>query len=403
MAINLPNVQPGDLISADAWNNIIAQLVAMDIRLQTLEGITPGGDGKFAISSLSATTLNVGDPLTIFGVHFGLAVQNVVTFTVNGQTTQVPQSTYDLASDDKHLKFPVPVLPSLGSTGGLVHMQVLNNNGQDVRDLTINPIVVTVPTGNMVVTLTDFKNLNPLSNKVDSPGTFLLTFNVQAFTTRQDQFDVSPSSSVGTAVFVDDNQQPITPAQATIPVTPVGGAGTNLKVLLTVPTGVATDTQGNVSLLVTAQSNRTGLHQTSGPQPFQVGEPIPALGTVGLATTGATGVTNGTLDANGVLNVTAGVECTLSLVATMPVGQAATQLFVDTNKFDGSPAQWTGRFKTPGGNPFPWQPAQGNPRPSVGVTAVAGAPDTVWRLGIYAGADTTGKPFGLLPIRVHVK
>src|SRR6187200_240537 len=106
MAISVPQVQKGDLITADAWNAIIRQLVDLDARLARLEVVTPGGQGQFAITGLSATTLTVGDPLTIFGVNFGLISRNVVTLTANGVTTTVPNTSYDPLSDDTHLKFP---------------------------------------------------------------------------------------------------------------------------------------------------------------------------------------------------------------------------------------------------------------------------------------------------------
>jgi hypothetical protein len=368
--------------------------------LTALEGITPGGGGQLAITGLSATTLNVGDPLTIFGVNFGQPARNAVTFNINGQTTLVPASSYDPASDDRHMRFPVPVIGGLGS-GGLVHMQVLNPSGQDAREITINPSVPTLPTGDLNIMLTDFKNNNSASNQVDSPGSFLLTFNVKAFTTRQDNYNLLVTSSVGTAVYVDANQNPISPAVVPLPVTPPSGHGVDVKVLLTLPAGIAPHTQGSVTLQAISQLNPTVVRQTSGPQPFSVGDAIPTLGTIGLATTGATGVTNGSFDGQGVLNVTAGTECTLSLIANMPANAPAGNYFVRVTSFDVG-AGWTGKFKNLGANPFAWAPASGAPRINVGVTGVSGAADTVWRLR-FSLNDANGTPFGDLPIQIHVK
>lgn len=400
MSISLPTVQPGDLITADTWNNIISTLLALDARLTALESVTPGGGGQLAITSLSATTLNVGDPLTIFGVNFGQPSRNAVTLSINGQTTLVPAGSYDLASDDKHLRFPIPVVGGLGS-GGLVHMQVLNPNGQDARDITVNPSVPTLPTGNLAVTLADFKNNNSASNQVDSPGSFLLTFNIKAFTTRQDNYNLLLTPSVGTAVYVDDSQNPISPAVVPLPVTQSAGHGVDVKVRLTLPTGIAVHTKGSVTLQATSQLNPTGVQQTSGPQPFSVGDPIPTMGTIGLATTGATGVTNGTFDSQGALNVTAGVECTLDLIANMPADAPSGNYFVRVITFD-TGTGWTGRFANPGSNPFAWAPANGAPRIKVGVIGATGAADTVWRLR-FSLNDANGTPFGDLPIRIHVK
>jgi hypothetical protein len=397
MPIDLPTVLPGDPITADAWNNFIAQLKALDSRVSTLEGITPGGTGKFAITGLSSTNLNVNDPLTVFGVHFGLPAQNLVTLTVNNQTSTVPQNTYDLAaSNDKQLKFPIPPLSGLGS-GGLARLQIVNNNGNDTRELTINPAVVSVPTGNLAVTLTSFQNVsNPASNLVDPGGTFLLTFNIKAFTTRQDTYTLALTPTMGTAVYVDDNRSPITPPQVVVPVTPVGGPGVNVKVQLVLPGGVTTGT-GAVGLMATSQLN-PGLNQTSGPQSFTVGGTLPSLGTIGLATSGQTGITNGTFDSKGILQLQAGVECTLALIATIPQGSPVGNYFVSF-RFDSTSNLWTSRFRGVT-NPFQW--ATGQPTVNVGITGQANAPDTIWHVRVNAGTSATGTPFGELPIQVHV-
>lgn len=400
MSISLPLVQPGDLITADTWNNIISTLLALEARLTALEGVTPGGGGQLAITGLSATALNVGDPLTVFGVNFGQTSRVAVTLHINGQTTLVPAGSYDPTSDDRHVRFPVPPIGGLGN-GGAVRLQVQSPNGQDARDVTINPAVPTLPTGNLAVTLADFRNTNASSNQVDSPGTFLLTFNIKVFTTRQDSYNLLLTPSLGTAVYVDDNQNAITPAVVALPPTQPGGHGVDVKVRLTLPGGIAAHTQGSLTLQVTSQLNPNGLSQTSGPQTFSVGDPIPALGTIGLATTGASGVTNGSFDAQGVLGVTAGTECTLDLIANMPAGAPAGSYFVRVTSFDGGTG-WTGRFANPGANPFAWAPANGAPRIKVGVTGTTAGSDTVWRLR-FSMNDANGTPFGDLPIRIHAK
>jgi hypothetical protein len=404
MAITLPNVQKGDLITADAWNTIIKQLQDLDTRLSRLEVTSPGGEGQFTITGLSATTVNVGDPLTIFGVNFGLISRNVVTFTANGVTTTVPASTYDPLSNDTKLTFPVPGITGLGATGS-VRMTVTNPNGSDFRDLTVN-VVVTVPTGNIEVRAIDFKNLGATpSNVVDSPGSFLLSYSLRAATTRSDKYDLSfpnLTPAGATAQYVNDNLAPIVPPQVTLA---PGGEGVGVKVLLTLPSGLPKDTPGSISVKVTSQLNPTGVSQSPSVTTFQALDPLPAFGTLGITTTGGIGgIKNGTIDAQGVLQIAAGTECTLTL-STGAAGAQSGDYRVSATSFDGASGGWTGRWASPGSNTFAWDPASGAKSFKVAVVANGASPSTVvWRIRferMLNGTPTT--PFGELPITVHVQ
>jgi hypothetical protein len=399
MTINIDTVQPGDPITADAWNNIVTQLKALDSRVSYLESSTPGTNGQFAITGLSAATVNVGDPLTVFGAHFGLPATNFVTLQIGSQATNVPQSNYDLGnSNDGQLKFTVPPIAGLGS-GGQVTMQIVNNNGNDKRTLTINQIVVSIPTGNLTVTFTGVKNVgNPASNTVDSGGTYLLTYNIKAFTTRSDTYTLTLAPTIGTATYVDNNLNPISPVEVFLPITPNGGPGVDVKIQLKMPDGVTNGT-GTMGLVATSKLNPS-LTQPSGAQTFTIGSPLPTVGTIGLSTSGSGGISNGTFDSKGVLDLSTGVQCVLTLIAAIPNGSPTGSYFISF-RFDSNPSSlWSAAFLTLGGNPIQW--TTGQPRLAVGITGAAGASDTIVHIRINAGTDGNGTPFGELPLQLHL-
>jgi hypothetical protein len=408
MSIPLPpTVKRGDLITADAWNALIQQLQDLDTRLSRLEVVTPGGQGQFAITSLSATTLNVGDPFTINGVNFGQPAAVRVEMRINNLTTVVPSGTYDPGSNENHLKFPMPMLNGL-NMGGLVNMLVTTQqNGSDSRDINVFPAPVIVNTGHVEILTTDFRNITTASNTVDAGSKYLLTFNVKAVTTRQDNYDVLFTATSGSVQYVDDNRNPIS---GPLPLSPsnLSSPGTNIKAILTVSSVAPLHTPGSVTLKLRSQNNPTGITQAPDPfpQPFSVGDTIPQLGSISLIRTGAITPPTDSFDAQGVLQVHTGDQCFIKLNVSMPVTAPAGTYTLSLNNFDEQQITgWKGQAlsgaSTVDFNYTVTSPPN-QPLVTAGVTAPAGAlPTTVtWRVKVAPKGLTT--PFGELPITVHV-
>src|SRR5713226_6197449 len=117
MTITIQPPKPGDLIRSDYMKQLIDELVALDGRISNLESLTPGANGKLAISKIVPSDVVIGDPIQIIGVNFGLPFQNIVTF--DGGNSVIPSS-----GDDKLLNLVVPTVDLGGATQKTVSVAV---------------------------------------------------------------------------------------------------------------------------------------------------------------------------------------------------------------------------------------------------------------------------------------
>jgi hypothetical protein len=145
MTITIQPPQPGDLIRSQYMKELIDQLVALDGRISNLESLTPGANGKLAISRIVPNDVVLGDPIQIIGVNFGLPFQNIVTF--DGGNSVVPSS-----GNDKVLNVVVPTVDLGGATQKTVSVGVSGGTrGFDSAPLTIHAIQATIPAGTITV------------------------------------------------------------------------------------------------------------------------------------------------------------------------------------------------------------------------------------------------------------
>lgn len=135
MAIDIPRVQPGDLISASFFNDLIGQLEALDERLTKVEaGSGPSSPGAVTIATVTPVPVRVGEDLTIVGDGFGVSAgAHRVRF--DGVATPSTRSS----STDRVLVCQVPVLPGLPEAGRSVTLTVSNATSTATRSVTVLP------------------------------------------------------------------------------------------------------------------------------------------------------------------------------------------------------------------------------------------------------------------------
>ncbi|HEX8112938.1 MAG TPA: hypothetical protein VF516_34640 [Kofleriaceae bacterium] len=262
MSISIQPPQPGDLITSSFVKQLIDQLKALDVRISALEGQAPGIGGNLAIISLSASDLDIGAELRIFGVNFGLPSENVVTF--DGQN---PVRQFKPGSGDKLLILDVPPL-SFSGDARVFQVTVSNPRGFDQKLLTVHMPKLTIPTGTLTVGSPQFpaqKIVVPASGSVDA--TFGFTLTVSA--TMDEVYNVMPTYPQGwSAVLVTDmtgktvlQQPPGQPApppwKLPIPKPPNGLHDTIVPVFvrLTIPSTANPAVGGSVGLKVASVNN----------------------------------------------------------------------------------------------------------------------------------------------------
>jgi hypothetical protein len=135
MAIEIPPVQPGQLIRAELMTDIIDALTGLDVRLTAVEnsgGSTPGSGVRVATFTPAAP--HIGDPMTIHGANFDFSTGAAgVTFGPTSVTT------FGSGSTDEQLMFEVPAVPSVTPAGRQVVMRVSNFDTHVDRTVTVFP------------------------------------------------------------------------------------------------------------------------------------------------------------------------------------------------------------------------------------------------------------------------
>ena len=159
MDVQFQRVQPGDVITSDLFNLLLAEFAKLRDRVTVLEGTPSVGD--VAITNLlpNLGIVRVAERLTVVGYGFGLSLGACQAFI-----DTVPVTQFLSGSSDEQLIFILPdtsaviPIPPVGRAGTVV---VRGPRGQARRDLTILPAKV-APPGGVGVQLT-FKSVSPIT------------------------------------------------------------------------------------------------------------------------------------------------------------------------------------------------------------------------------------------------
>ena len=263
MAISIQPPLPGDLITASFMKQLIDQLIAFDKRLASLEVTTPGAGGSLAIVSLSASDLNLGDELRIFGVNFGLPSENVVTFSGLEAVSQ-----FKPGSNDKLLILDVPALSFLGDVQ-VFEVEVSNPRGFGSKSLTVHKPAPTLPGGTVLLGFDKFPPGSSIKVPPTGSANYTFEFHIEGRGTMDETYDVTPTFPPGwNAVLVTDASgtndlpqaaggSPPPPWRMAIPAPPPGQLGVTvpLFVRLTIPSTADPTKAGNVGLKAASVHN----------------------------------------------------------------------------------------------------------------------------------------------------
>lgn len=180
MAVTIQPPQPGDLITSQFVKDLLDELVTLDARLTALEGVVPGANGLLAVTQMDPTDVTQGQELRIFGVNFGLPVENTVTFDSGN-----PVNQFKAGSNDKLLILDVPLGMTLSTDAQLVTVGVSSARGFDSRKITIRKAQATLPSGTLGVVIT------PPATAL--AGTVVFTATLTIRSSLDETFNLTPS------------------------------------------------------------------------------------------------------------------------------------------------------------------------------------------------------------------
>ncbi|MEM7051207.1 MAG: IPT/TIG domain-containing protein [Acidobacteriota bacterium] len=280
-------VQPGDLITAEQWNQVLDLLENLDLRVQDIED---SGSQALAITGLLPPQgpYRIGDPLTVLGRNFEHSLGAARVFLDGVRVT-----LDGLASDDRRLVFQIPPVPGVSEPGTAVTLRVNNQSEQVSEDIILRP-AAPVLFGDFDV---EFLGVTPQTLVPDQPANFRFRLRNRASSTAEILIDPRivnvPNADVWQQRLrvLDGNQTPLPERRITLsPLDPNNPnpnppAETEFFVrLVAVPTvPVGTDFQ----LVVDASAG--AVQGSSGAQPFTVGEAtIPQDETITLTLNGST-------------------------------------------------------------------------------------------------------------------
>lgn len=251
-------VKPGDIITADLFNRIIALLNAHDAQLAA--GTGPGAG--LAINQLvPAGPYRVGDTLQIFGQNFEFTLGATRVFL---NATQVINLL--ATSTDTRLEFAIPEVPGVVEGGTSVDLVLLNRTDSVTRPIVLRPRSVPLQ-GNVLL---NWLGVTPAGVPAGQNVSF--RYRIESRTNLRATWQILPVVDVAAnaaawndALRVLDAFGNNLPSRQIVDLDP-GAAREFVVALQPLPAGTANTAFG---LSVTATAG--GLTGLSGTQPFVVG------------------------------------------------------------------------------------------------------------------------------------
>ena len=189
MPINLETVEPGDLILAEDWNELVTCVMELDQRLAILEAQV-NTDGSVEILSITPVgTLEVNQVVNVFGRNFQFSIGGHRVF-IGG----VAVNTFLPGSNDTRLVFNIPAIPGLPDQGETQTLQITNTFSSAEVPVFIQPESQDVEGGVDVF----FLGVNPTTPEANAPITFQYRIASRANITAD--FAITPN------LIVPDNQ-----------------------------------------------------------------------------------------------------------------------------------------------------------------------------------------------------
>lgn len=267
MSSNEPTrVEPGELITAEFMNGLLARIEQIESTLDDLEAPSK----ELTIEAIRPDRpVHVGDPLQVHGQDFAPLDETIV------QVGNERVDDFDDGSNNARLFFDVPPIENLpgGGNGTKLSLTVSGKHGFDERSITVLPFEPTVPQGQIFLRLAD----GPDAATIEPGNTYIFTVGVEVISNMRETFDLTAG--------IDADSQPdawsATPVDAngnsrSTVTFPRSSTGTTKDILVEVV--VPSDTGGSTARLtfsVTSQQNPQNFAKTFESADIEVGAPPP--------------------------------------------------------------------------------------------------------------------------------
>lgn len=260
-------VRPGELITAELINQILAELESLETRVTALEGgSTNPTTPRVEITGFSGPSpLRVGDPLVMNGRNFQQPT-SLNEVTMGGVRIQ----RFGLDSSDTRLTFDVPNISGLSPEGSPVPVVITNANGTDSDQIVVRPARI-VPQGRLEVIYSVPPVMPDAEPNITSSRTYDFTFNINPIVTmpgnQEVTYTVTPTitgAAGWTAALEGSNQITIAP-----------GSRRDVRVRVTLPINQAAGTAGTLRVAVAENTSGTLVTPGNAQIEMRVGSPPP--------------------------------------------------------------------------------------------------------------------------------
>ena len=225
-SINTTAVAPGDLITADLFNDLRADINDLALRLAAVE---QGTNRPVLSRAEPAGDITVGSVLTLVGSGFDpLNAVEPIIVRLGEQTI----SQFNIGSSAGRLTFTVPdgfaALPRVVTATVQVGSRVSN-----ALQVTLRPRPPAPQAGTVIVARSSTTPILPAPINVGDRLTFIWQVDAQTARPVPFQFDLEISNASGAAASAWESSRTIAPATATI----AAGSPQNITTSVTVPAG----------------------------------------------------------------------------------------------------------------------------------------------------------------------
>lgn len=248
-------VMPGDLITAELMNRIIAELADLQRRVSFMELPATNTDkGVVILEPDPNAVLRIGDKLTIRGLNL---LENSVV-----KINETPLVGLIGSADNKTLMVnSIPPIDSVVGSGSLVTLLVTNTAGTDTAPFTLKPRELTKPIGNLLVTQTGGPIPAPANNKYKAGNRYLFIFTITADTRPDETFTLKAAIDNDWTIEIIDpvTEIPLSPSEILIEAAKNATTPSVKKVYVAVeiPDTAQNGDVGNLTLHVQSKRNHS--------------------------------------------------------------------------------------------------------------------------------------------------
>jgi hypothetical protein len=253
MPHELQPVRPGDLITAQAWNDLLLKIEEIEQRIEDLEESDGGGNSLVITGRIPANgPYRLNDQLVLDGGNFQFSLGATQVFLNSVRVLDLTGST------DTRLIFVIPPVPGVVEPGTEVTLHVFNQTEEVTQQIVLRPAQFAL-FGEVDIT---WLSVNPTTPQSGNPVTFAYRLTSRASVTAD--FVIPPFISPNNwpAQLLDSNLNPI---PGLIRLNPLQQQLFNVRI------SIPGDTQGTPFTL-TANAFAGVVNGSAGVQTFTVGQ-----------------------------------------------------------------------------------------------------------------------------------